>query len=78
LSQLGNKTLIGIVGKAIFLQPEPDQPVSIIIVKSGWSGMYHLIIELGDSDTFDTFFYSAGDVEKRFMKFLPNNWKELI
>jgi len=63
-------------GSTIVLSP--DQPVSITIIKSGWSGMYHVIIELGDSETFETFFYGANEIEKKFKGMLPHNWKEMV
>jgi hypothetical protein len=43
-----------------------DEPWGIIIINSGWQGMYHVIIEFGDSDDYKHKFMDLYEIEKEY------------
>jgi hypothetical protein len=45
-----------------------DEPIGITIVPSGWSKpqKYHVIVEFGDSDDWDTHFMDADQIMQKF------------
>lgn len=52
----------------------PDEPIGITIVPSGWSNpqMYHVIVEFGDSDDWNTHFMNADQILHRFGIEIPD------
>jgi hypothetical protein len=56
-----------------------DEPIGLTIVPSGWPGQFHVIVEFGDSDDFDTYFLNQEQILARFGVEVPDlNLRDLI
>jgi hypothetical protein len=49
-----------------------DEPIGLTIVPSGWPGQFHVIVEFGDSDDFDTYFLNREQILARFGVEVPD------
>ena len=56
-----------------------DEPIGITIVPSGWIGQYHVIIEFGDSDDFETHFMNKEQILAKYGVEVPDmNLRDLV
>lgn len=44
----------------------PDEPIGICIIPSGWEGKYHVIVEFGDSESWDNHFMDKEQILQQF------------
>ena len=55
-----------------------DEPIGLTIVPSGWPGQFHVIVEFGDSDDWNTYFMNREQILAKFGVEVPDlNLKDL-
>ena len=55
-----------------------DEPIGITIVPSGWIGQFHVIVEFGDSDDWNTYYMNKEQILQKFGVEVPDlNLKDM-
>jgi hypothetical protein len=55
------------------------EPIAIRIIPSGWKDSYHVIVEFGDSENFDTHFLTKDQIWTKFgIEVKDDNLSEII
>ena len=49
-----------------------DEPIGLTIVPSGWPGQFHVIVEFGDSDDWNTYFMNKAQIRQKFGVEVPD------